>query len=410
MRQQDITLRSETLKNICLFLSGLFCTMPVFSLGGLNFYNYPLILYVIINLFRGKLFLYGKERSLYVFLLCMFISSLLSFSIVPNIWSSYSLRFAFKISILIILLLLVSSKKDLISGRNFFLKGLYYAAFIQFFWICMQQLFYSVKGIDLNLMVFGIASPVQNGGLALTGLSWERANAIIALIIGMILTDNQFIKILFIIGSLLTASRTGIGIIIAIFIYDIFISRGQIKFRRNISIKNLVIYISVILLAIFILQSSVIRQYFNYTVIRFQRLFTGGDDYSVNSVQVDGHILYYQWLLPTLKRLPFIQLLFGCGTGISGWVYSVMYNRFTTGGPWGVETDFVGLILGNGLVGAVLYYYNSLKILISQQNQKLKKIMLAILVGTFMYSFLGSSISVLLMIFCLPSDDKTASI
>ncbi len=410
MKQGSTVFQIDNIRNICLLLCGFFCTMPVFSIGGLNFYNYPLLLYVIINFFCGKLYFDRKKISMCIFLLSLFLSTLLSFSIVPSNWYSYSLKFSFKISILMLLLLLVSSRDDLIVGRKYFLKGLYYAAFAQLFWICMQQLFYSFRGIDLNLVVFGIASPIQNGGLALTGFSWERANAIIALIIGMILTDNKFVKAIFIVGSLLTASRTGVGIIVVIIIYDILILHGQFKYKVNISIKNLFIYISIAVLTVFLLQSSVTRQYFDYTIVRFQRLITGGNDYSVNSVQVDGHILYYQWLLPALKQLPFVQVLFGCGTGISGWVYSVLYNRFTTVGPWGIETDFVGLILGNGLIGAILYYYNSLKIFFSQKNQKLKKIMLAIFVGTFMYSFLGSSISVLLMIFCLPSDDKIENI
>ncbi|NRO35285.1 hypothetical protein [Lactobacillus helveticus] len=410
MKQGSTVFQIDNIRNSCLLLCGFFCTMPVFSIGGLNFYNYPLLLYVIINFFCGKLYFDRKKISMCIFLLSLFLSTLLSFSIVPSNWYSYSLKFSFKISILMLLLLLVSSRDDLIVGRKYFLKGLYYAAFAQLFWICMQQLFYSFRGIDLNLVVFGIASPIQNGGLALTGFSWERANAIIALIIGMILTDNKFVKAIFIVGSLLTASRTGVGIIVAIIIYDILILHGQFKYKVNISIKNLFIYISIAVLTVFLLQSSVTRQYFDYTIVRFQRLITGGNDYSVNSVQVDGHILYYQWLLPALKQLPFVQVLFGCGTGISGWVYSVLYNRFTTVGPWGIETDFVGLILGNGLIGAILYYYNSLKIFFSQKNQKLKKIMLAIFVGTFMYSFLGSSISVLLMIFCLPSDDKIENI
>ena len=391
MKQGSTVFQIDNIRNICLLLCGFFCTMPVFSIGGLNFYNYPLLLYVIINFFCGKLYFDSKKISMCIFLLSLFLSTLLSFSIVPSNWSSYSLKFSFKISILMLLLLLVSSRDDLIVGRKYFLKGLYYAAFAQLFWICMQQLFYSFKGIDLNLVVFGIASPIQNGGLALTGLSWERANAIIALIIGMILTDNKFVKAIFIVGSLLTASRTGVGIIVVIIIYDILILHGQFKYKVNISIKNLFIYICIAVLTVFLLQSSVTRQYFDYTIVRFQRLITGGNDYSVNSVQVDGHILYYQWLLPALKQLPFVQVLLGCGTGISGWVYSVLYNRFTTGGPWGIETDFVGLILGNGLIGAILYYYNSLKIFFSQKNQKLKKIMLAIFVGTFMYSFLAVS-------------------
>ena len=401
MKRGSIVFQIDNIKNICLLLCGFFCTMPVFSIGGLNFYNYPLFIYIIINLFRGKIFLSREKLSMSVLLVSLFISTLLSFSIVPPDWSNYSLKFSFKISILMILLLLVSSNTDLIEGRKYFLRGIYYAAFAQLFWICMQQLFYSLGGIDLNQVVFGIASPIQNGALALTGLSWERANAIIALILGMILTDNQFVKVIFVAGSLLTASRTGIGIIACIIVYDILISHGKIHYKINISIKKLFIYISVALLIIFLMQNNEIRQYFDYTIVRFQRLFTGGNDYSVNSVQIDGHVLYYQWLLPTLKQLPLIQVLFGCGTGISGWLYTILYGRFPTIGPWGIETDFVGLILGNGIIGATLYYYNSLKIFFSQQNRKLKKIMLAILVGTFMYSFLGSSISILLMIFCL---------
>ena len=355
MKQGSTVFQIDNIRNICLLLCGFFCTMPVFSIGGLNFYNYPLLLYVIINFFCGKLYFDSKKISMCIFLLSLFLSTLLSFSIVPSNWSSYSLKFSFKISILMLLLLLVSSRDDLIVGRKYFLKGLYYAAFAQLFWICMQQLFYSFKGIDLNLVVFGIASPIQNGGLALTGLSWERANAIIALIIGMILTDNKFVKAIFIVGSLLTASRTGVGIIVVIIIYDILILHGQFKYKVNISIKNLFIYICIAVLTVFLLQSSVTRQYFDYTIVRFQRLITGGNDYSVNSVQVDGHILYYQWLLPALKQLPFVQVLLGCGTGISGWVYSVLYNRFTTGGPWGIETDFVGLILGNGLILSLIH-------------------------------------------------------
>lgn len=409
MKRGSIIFQIDDVKNICLLLCGFFCTMPVFSIGGLNFYNYPLILYIVINVFRGKLFFNKEKLSMCIFLLSLFLSTLLSFSIVPSNWANYSLKFSFKISILMILLLLVSSRDDLILGRNYFFKGLYYAAFAQLFWICMQQLFYSLKGIDLNFKVFGIASPIQNGGLVLTGFSWERANAIIALIIGMILTDNQFVKVIFVAGSLLTASRTGIGIIACIIVYDILISHGKIHYKINISIKKLFIYISVALLIIFLMQNNKIRQYFDYTIVRFQRLFTGGNDYSVNSVQIDGHVLYYQWLLPTLKQLPFIQVLFGCGTGISGWFYTALYGRFPTIGPWGVETDFVGLILGNGIIGAILYYYNSLKIFFLQQNRKLKKIMLAIFVGTFMYSFLGSSVSILLMIFCLPLGVKEES-
>ena len=99
MKRGSIVFQIDNIKNICLLLCGFFCTMPVFSIGGLNFYNYPLFIYIIINLFRGKIFLSREKLSMSVLLVSLFISTLLSFSIVPPDWSNYSLKFSFKISI-----------------------------------------------------------------------------------------------------------------------------------------------------------------------------------------------------------------------------------------------------------------------------------------------------------------------
>lgn len=399
--------KALSLGQFCLFLSGFFCTMPVFSLGGLSLYNYPLFLYLLITVCKGKLYFHKNVIYIYILLLSLLISGLASFLIVPNNWATYSIKLTLKLSIIMFLLLSVISDSDVIIDRNYFFKGLFFAACAHIIWIFLQQQFYTLFNIDLNYVLFGVVTHVQNGGLVLSGLSWERANPIIALIIGIILTDNKIIKLIFTIGILVTASRTGIGILVIIFFYDLLnkLLNNEFKFKFKFSIRKLALFLCILLLLVIVVSNKTIQNYFNYTLIRFQRLIIGGNDYTNSSSEIDGHILYYQWLIPTLKQLPFLQILFGCGTGISGWVYTTFYPKEVAlqamNGPWGLETDFVGLVLGNGIVGTFLYYYASLKLFFTQKNIKLKKITLAILVGTFMYSFLSTSLSILLMIFCL---------
>lgn len=403
-------LEINDIKSYCIFLIGFFCTMPVFNLCGLSLYNYPLIIYIFLSLIRGNLFFSKKRLSLYFLLVCLFISSLISFTIVDKEWANYSLKFSLKISLLMLLLLFTLSEEDIYEYRYILLKGIFYAACAHLCWMFFQEALYIAGHIDLNLLVFGVSTPTQNGGLVLSGLSWERANPVIALMIGIIIAKNKFVKFVFFIGMIATASRTAMGMVAVLLFYDFFLRlrKKKLSLKTTVSYRKLGIILCIIIAVIFTLTNSTIRNYINYTVVRFERLFTGGNDYSTSSNVVDGHLLYYQWLIPTLQKLPIIQVLFGCGTGISGWVYSTMYGYNPFYGvnpiikPWGLETDFVGLILGNGIIGAILYYYTSIKFFLKQNNLKLKKIMLIIIAGTFMYSFLTTSLSIILLIFCVP--------
>lgn len=391
----------ETVKSLCWLFAGFFITMPYFSLGGINLYNWALILYLVIVVFQGKFFYRKEAISLYIFFFLLIISSLLSVTIVSSEWSTVSLSTVVKSALVMMAILLFSSEKDISIARYELLKGLFYAAIAHVIWMLFQYIAYHAGGVDLNYLLFGKQSPIQNGTIALTGLTWERASTVCALLFGGIYTDKTFFKLLFIIGIFMTSSRTGIIMLSVVIIYNTiaYLSKKKYHINLKISFPALVIMIVTIALLIVILQNDAIQKNLDYTIVRFERIFTGGDDYT--STAVDGHILYYQWLLPALKMIPTRELLFGCGTNISGWVYATYFGRFPGLAPWSIETDFLAIIFGNGIVGTIAYYYNFIKLFIKQRNTKLKKIILSIFVGTFFYGFLASSLSLIIMVLCI---------
>lgn len=391
------------------FLTGLFITMPFFSLGGINFYNYGLLIYLILGIFKGKFYYHKESFSFILFLIAMFISTVVGYSVVPLVWANYSMVTIVKSSFLLMLIVFVSSESDFTQSRSYFLKGIIYAAFAHLIWILLQYVTFKVGGIDLNLLAFGQATPRQNSGIVLTGLSWERANSVIALVIAIILLKNVFLKVLLMVGVFATASRTGIIMLLAVLCYDIiaFFKKKNRKVEFHISFWKLVTGILVVVFVIYLLTNNTIKQSLNYTLTRFERLFTGGDDYSSSSV--DGHVLYYQWLSEVMPKLPLRVILFGCGTNISGWVYSVFFNKVLDNGPWSIECDFVAVLFGNGIIGLVLYYYNFIKLFVKQNSEELRKILLSIFVGTFLYGFLASSLSLILMMFCISPVNRRIS-
>lgn len=399
----------NNLKAGCWLFIGLFITMPFFTFLGLNIYNYALILYIIVSIYNGTITFYKKYMSLYIFLIVLLISSIFSFSIVPLNWATYSLKAAMKSSVLLTLVLFITNESELIEVRKYFFKGIFLAAAIHLIWMFLQYVFFRFMGTDLNFLIFEMPSPTQNGEIVITGLSWERIDPVTVMIISILLTDNYFFKFIFLMGILATSSRTGIVMLLGIAVYDIIywiLKRKKSLFNNKISVKKVAGTFVIIFIIFLLLGNNSIKESMNYTAIRFQRIFTGGNDYGTNST--DGHILYYQWLRNVLTKIPFRQLLLGCGTNISGWVYTTFYNRFTTIGPWSVECDFIAVLLGNGIVGVFLYYYSFIKLFINQYNIKLRKILLAIFIGTFLYGFLASSLSLIVMLFCvsyLPDDN-----
>lgn len=401
-------IKIETIKRLCWVFTGLFITMPYFSLGGINLYNWALILYLIIVISQGKLFYRKEAISLYILFVLLIISSLLSTTIVPFEWSVVSLSTVVKSAVVMMAILFFSSEKDISVARNELLKGLFYAAIAHLIWMSFQYVAYHTGGVDLNYLVFGKQSPRQNGAIALTGLTWERASTICALLFGGIYTDKAIFKLLFVIGIFMTSSRTGIIMLSVVILYDIvaYLSKREYHVNFNISFPALVITLVTIVLLIVILQNDAVQKNIDYTIIRFQRVFTGGDDYT--STAVDGHILYYQWFWPALKMIPTRELLFGCGTNISGWVYATYFGRFPELAPWSIETDFLAIIFGNGIIGAIAYYYNFIKLFVKQKNTKLKKIILSIFVGTFFYGFLASSLSLIIMVLCVSFNSDPA--
>ena len=92
-------------------------------------------------------------------------------------------------------------------------------------------------------------------------------------------------------------------------------------------------------------------------------------------------------------------------------MYTQLYHRFPNYGPWNVECDFVALILGNGILGFLIYYVMLLKSFFDTKSEARKKIIILFVVGSFFYQFFTSTLGFLLIVFAFnrEKDENYAS-
>lgn len=402
-------------------LTGMLITMPVLTLpvGSLALYNIPFLIAILLQPFRksGKLYLY--KMPLYLFIIIIMISSIMSQSIVTDEWFATSFRAAIKLSIVFMIMLLAFSDEALFKSRSYFMKGMIWAVPIQFFWIIFQSLSWSLFHIKLNSILFGV-SVYNEGtqGITLTGLSWERADTAFLFAVATAYTKNPFIRAMALIGTVMTTSRSGLLLIAMVYIYELLKSiphlASRVKLKRK-TLLRLMVSIGALGVLIIILQHIHIPAVDTFLlklsqlITRLGGLFTDTSEYGVK--RVDPHKMYFLWLPDTLKQSNLQQLLIGSGTRISGWMYTQLYHRFPNYGPWNVECDFVALILGNGILGFLIYYVMLLKSFFDTKSEAQKKIIILFVVGSFFYQFFTSTLGFLLIVFAFnrEKDENYAS-
>lgn len=394
----------------CLWiLTGILITMPVFTLpvGELALYNIPFMLAILLQPLRkhGSLYLY--KLPLYLFIIIMMVSSVMSKIIVPDEWYATSLRAAMKLSAVFMLMIVAFSDEELFKSREHFMKGLIWAVPVQFFWVILQSLCWSLLHIKLNNMLFGV-SVTNEGmqGITLTGLSWERADTSFLFAVATAYTKNPYIRAMALIGTIMTTSRSGLLLIALVYGYE-FLKNipkllSQIKLKSELLLQIMlgVGIVGIMIVAMQYVHISAVDELLLKTsqlITRMAGIFTDTSVYGTK--QVDPHKLYFLWLPNTLKHSSLQQLLIGSGTRISGWMYTQIYHRFPNYGPWNIECDFVALILGNGILGFLIYYVMLFEIFITTKSEIQKKVIILFIVGSLFYQFFTSTLGFLLIVF-----------
>lgn len=388
-----------------IFLWGLTVSMPALKIGGLGISNFFAIACIFLTIKNGKLVI-NKKILLPILLLGVFvITTIVNIGVVPNIYTKDAISMCVKTAFIILTtIILASNHKE--SCCDYFLKGLYYSAIIETFWIILQVILYYGFGLFLNQIVFGdlLHIEVENamwikmkdGLFRPTGISWDSASTGLNLVIAICIAKTRREKLLFSLGIILCTSRSALVCLLAYYVINVY----QALKSKRIKTKNLLMGISVflvlLLLFIYLFNSN---ETFNNQISRFMdafHVFSGQGD-SSSSV----HLGYYTSLMQVAKKSSFLQLLFGYSTFSAGYPYSHYLGMYQwLNYAWTPESDFITLLVGNGLTGFIVYYYIILKNLVGTKNDKvLHNIVIIVLIGGFLYVYVRSMWTIELLIF-----------
>ena len=391
-------------------LCGLLCSggsVIALPFAGRNIAVVTFLYYIIIayQLAKNKFAIrMSSEKKCFAFLyFYMIINAAVAALRYNDVLSKEALFLTIKISTIAIGLCLIMEHNKTAKYLGIFKKMFYINCIIQMVWSWFERILYTFWNIKINEIVFGklfmIKSThaltfIKNGMIRPSGFSWEPANLSLVLIIGYIISKKKWVKILFAVSLLLTTSMTGFFLLAVVFIVECI---QQKKITKKAIIgwgSGLVIFI--VGLIYFDSRTGLVE----YFISRFYGiLFSSARDSSSHV-----HMSYYlnSFLILLRENNPF-HLIFGRGTYRAGYFYSYygyMYSYFIDR-FWNPESDFVTLFVGNGLIGAILYYGFLLHLINKKRKQKKHTDMLiaiAILVGGITYIYCLSTWSTVILI------------
>lgn len=403
---------------------GLLCTitalaLPIGNNGLVAIYNFLipiLFLYIIIHHYIANkpiIYFMPENKIINYFFIILIFSSLISGFYLPAIWQKNALVMTFKFCFFIGGFLVFFSKYEIVKYRGFFINGLYVATILQLIWGGLQLIFWELYSININKLIFGDLMHIGTGSIDWnqnimggiicrpSGFSWEPASFALLMIIGWLLAKSFYGKSLFILAILISTSRTGILtfslIVILKFIFTLLRKK---KNKITLTIKSVITLITFcgIIGIIFIEYSEVIYDFYDTISRTFDALMEGimtTDNFSANV-----HKIYYLELFDLISQDNLWQFIFGWGTFCAGYPYHIMnivpYMGVDT--PWNPETDFITLLVGNGIIGVILYYSFLITVFKRQKKMNEKFIVLAILFSGITYLYIRGTWTLLLMV------------
>lgn len=404
---------------------GLFCTAGAlsFGIGSIKFalFNWILLLMFVIRvcqlIVKNKCKVYYNKQFLPWYILCfiIFFSSLSAIGSLPSLWAGNSLVQASKLCLYILGVIVLFPLNRLYSFKDDFLCGLRYGCIIQLLWGGLQAIYWYAFGIDFNYLVFGELLNVSVEGvdwdnrnviggtiLRFSGLSWEQANFALVMIIGIVLFKNYYMKILFCLMIIFSYSKTGLLCLVVLMIVKLceFLQRWctnfTVRFNINSFGKGVFLLFSCLLL---------ILAEFDKVVFFYETVSTGLDFLYIAIVTEENlsgniHKLYYTSLLDLLSKSSLTQVVLGYGTFSAGYPYD-FYNIVKYGSDWiwNPESDFITIVVGNGIIGAIAYYYIVLKNIFWGKSKANTYISIAVLICGITYLYVRGTWSILLLLY-----------
>lgn len=347
----------------CSFMKlfGFLAPAPIISIFSITTYVWFLLitaLGIIIYSVRKKFKYIKKLENTYLYYaIVVYLSALLCILRMPETWKADSITFLIQFSATFLIYIFFTGYKE-VKVIISFVQGIYLSAVIQMIWGYMQLLLYKM-GIDLNTIVFGkilhmypgVATHYSEyGGIKVSAFCWNAGNFAPLMIIGYVLSKKPYVKIAFILISLLSGSRTlMLGMLFCITIKVLI----GIYEKKKVS-RTLMLIIgagAIAVVVVFILKAKIIipRIARSIAVLNvFNNFYTEG---STNT-----HILYLLRIFDVTKKNDILSNLIGYGPNCSGYAFVKHYRFYTDIGKWSMECDYVNILWNYGYLGFITYY------------------------------------------------------
>lgn len=384
-----MSITSDKLIEKLFFIAGLTAGMTCIGLysgnGGITLFTLIQFLLVLAALFlRHPVIQSDRINSpFFGLIICIVVSPVINCFILPPLWQNRSLKDLLSNILGLASFYLLYGRKDILKYRGHFVKGLKINFVIQAFWTIAQFVIGHVFGVSLNYYI-GLYMPKVLEVTEVSGLTWERAELSLVLIIGYILfEDNLFMRMLAIVCLLLTGSRTALimasVLVLLTFNYKRILLR---KTHRGIHLKDaVVVFIAIVLLMCF---SKTILDMFSKTF------------YSIKNYRHSGsgmaHFQLYERVFLILTNISLPNLLFGFSGGCSGYPYSLYVGR-NIGLTWTVESTILSYLFSYGIVGLASWFMwmmKSAKDSIMNRENDIGRLFWVIVIGSFFYSLLSN--------------------
>lgn len=382
------------------YFLGLFSTMTALSFGGISIF-YMLIAVAVFKRFieiKMKLkFVPSKCKDIFLISFFVLLSMILNvalydYSILEGEWKLEIIKSSLVFIFVLLGISLLYGSDERAYLKKYFVDGLYMSCICQLMWAFLELVFWNWMDISLNEVVFqnilhiglNVNWTITSGqSLRIAGISWEPAYFSLTMVTGYLLSKKKLLKYLFILGTIISVSRTGIIIMTcAVVIEQLFFEQN--KYSQKF--LNHIIYLvaGIIFLGCCILFVPNIKHVAESTVISIIKWN--------ETTSGKTHFSYVLFLPDMLRKVHLGHLFFGYGYGASGLPYMLLHSKtyWSRTEAWSIESEWLNTFWGLGLLGSIAYCSFIIKLIIKNYDRNVKILAVCLLIGGIFYVYSGT--------------------
>ncbi len=345
-----------------MLIWGIISSMPLLQFASITLniwmlFGFTIIMLVLLVKTRS-IRLMMTDKTCVIVCLSIIVSQINSIIVMRGKWSegSFSILIQYVILFVIYIFFLTTYKYDELVKQ--YIKGMYIGSVIQMIW-SYAQLIFARADIYINDIFFSNVNSEfglthrYEGGIKASGLCWNAGNLVPVMIFGYSFSDSIYIKIFFVLLSMISGSRTMMLALAMCVLADIIINRDEIK-----KIKKTKKFIGMVSMAVVIVGVFLITNL--STVMLYVERITSVVD-AIKNVDADAsgsvHLNYYLKIGYITERNNLFNNIFGYGITCSGYPYSEFLGQYTFLDKWCVESDYVNILWNYGYWGFIIFYF-----------------------------------------------------